>query len=284
MPRFKDQAICIRLVDWSETSQIVALLCEKHGKVSGLAKGSKRTSPSSIARYSGGIELLTLGQVVGVIKSTGELATLTEWDLQESHWHLRKNLRAQQLGLYAAELATAMLPDQDPHPACFAALKSLLANLANPNYRELAILQYQWQLLTDCGYRPQLDVDVRSNQPLSAESDSPQSADTTNLNSDSSKPFFYVFDPHAGGLTVENKRLDHNAWRVRTATVEFLRQLESTPSPPAYPDTKINLPADPATIDRANQLLCVYVRTILDRQLHTMPFILRGDLKNPSEG
>ncbi|MEO1235807.1 MAG: recombination protein O N-terminal domain-containing protein, partial [Planctomycetota bacterium] len=74
MPRFKDQAICIRDVDWSETSQVVVLLTETRGKVRGWAKGSRRQSPSSIQRFSGGIELLTAGQVVATTRPSTELA------------------------------------------------------------------------------------------------------------------------------------------------------------------------------------------------------------------
>ena len=77
MPRFKDQAICIRHIDWSETSQIVALLTEQLGIIRAVAKGSRRTSPGSVQRYSGGVELLTLGQAVGMIKSSVDLASLT---------------------------------------------------------------------------------------------------------------------------------------------------------------------------------------------------------------
>ena len=129
MPRFKDQAICIRHIDWSETSQIVALLTENHGLVRGIAKGAKRTSPSSVQRYSGGIELLTLGQTVGMIKPTAELANLTEWDLQQPYWNLRQNLKAQQLALYGADLAGAMLAEHDAHPVVFCAMRTLLGEL-----------------------------------------------------------------------------------------------------------------------------------------------------------
>jgi DNA repair protein RecO (recombination protein O) len=125
MPRLKDQAICIRLFDWSETSQIVALLTEHHGKVRGLAKGSKRTSPGAVARFSGGIEMLTQGQIVWISKPSVELATLTEWDLQNPYRHLRQDLTAQRLSLYAADLTGALLAEHDPHPNVFAALHRL---------------------------------------------------------------------------------------------------------------------------------------------------------------
>ncbi|MBM4027044.1 MAG: DNA repair protein RecO, partial [Planctomycetes bacterium] len=38
----KDQAICLRTVDYSETSQVVTLFARQAGKVRAIAKGSKR--------------------------------------------------------------------------------------------------------------------------------------------------------------------------------------------------------------------------------------------------
>ena len=146
MPRFKDQAVCIRLIDWSETSQVVALMTQEHGKLRGLAKGSKRASPSSVERFSGGIELLTQGQAVGVVKATADLASITEWDLQRSYSHLRRDLEAHQLGLYAADLVGAMLADRDPHPATFEALATFLGTIALAPARNAALLQFQWRL------------------------------------------------------------------------------------------------------------------------------------------
>ena len=81
MPSFTDSAICIRKLDWSETSQIVVLITEGHGKVSATAKGAKRQSPSTLAKFSGGIELLTAGEAVLITKPTADLANLIEWDL-----------------------------------------------------------------------------------------------------------------------------------------------------------------------------------------------------------
>ena len=104
MPRIKDQAICLRLLDWSETSQIVQLLTREHGKVSGLAKGSKRFAPSSIARFSGGIELMTGGELLANHKPTTDLLNITEWDLQQPWWHA-----ASQVLLLAPELRGASL-------------------------------------------------------------------------------------------------------------------------------------------------------------------------------
>ncbi|GAB4108734.1 MAG: DNA repair protein RecO [Phycisphaeraceae bacterium] len=245
MPRFKDQAICIRHIDWSETSQVVVLLTQEHGKLRGLAKGSKRQSPSSVQRFSGGIELLTLGQVVAVTRPTAELATLTEWDLQNDYHHLRCDFHAQRLAMYAADLCHALLADEDPHPGAFEAMSCFLEALRDREQHALALLHFQWALLTDCGYRPELERDVRLGSELKAEK-------------------AYTFDPIAGGLTNENGIAD---WRVRRRTVELLRTLAK-----GEPLTG----ADHETIDRANRLLCVYARSILDKELPTMRCVLNG--------
>lgn len=257
MPRFKEQAICIRLIDWSETSQIVALLTEGHGKLRGLAKGSRRTSPSSVARYSGGIELLTRGESVGLIRPSAEMANITEWDLQQPYRHLRTDLDAQRLGLYGADLINAMLAEHDPHPRCFAALAEYLETLGAAEQRAAALLLFQWKILEDCGYRPQLDHDAQSGEPL---------ADRRS----------HLFDARAGGVIHEQHQVLHPAtgpWRVRQETLQLLRQVAQG-EPPDAPDRNA------VAMERANRLLCVYARALMDRQLPTMEIVLGKDVIN----
>ena len=243
MPRFKDQAICIRHIDWSESSQVVVLLTQEHGKLRGLAKGSKRSSPSSVQRFSGGIELLTQGQIVGATKATAELATLTEWDLQNDYHYLRRDFKAQRLAMYAADLCNAMLADEDAHPGAFSAMSDFLIALGAGDGFAQALLSFQWALLTDCGYRPELAQDVRKGGELNDVK-------------------AYTFDPVAGGLTTENGIAD---WRVRFKTVKLLRGLAGGGSLDGV---------DEETVGRANRLLCVYARAILDKQLPTMGVVL----------
>ena len=269
MPPFKDQAICIRHIDWSETSQIVALLTEQHGVLRGMAKGSKRTSPSAVARYSGGIELLTQGQIVGMTKPTAELATLTEWDLQEPYRHLRQNLRAQRLAIYGADLAIALLADHDPHPKSFAALESLLIDLSDPDHYDAALLNFQWRLLEDTGYRPQLDQDVRTGKPLDLPRIDEPGQEVVPMG-------VYTFDPRAGGVTVAAHGIENGSWRVRGATVMLLGRLAAGQEVSA--DGVSGESGDELTesIGRANRLLCAYARAILDRELPTMAYVLEG--------
>ncbi len=284
MPRRKDQAICLRHIDWSETSQIVAMLTRGHGKFRGVAKGSKRLSPGNIARFSGGIELFGGGEVVAMIRLSGELANIYEWDLQRPRYHLRTSLAAQRLAFYGIDLADAMLADLDPHPVTFDALEAFLEALTDPAGGPEALLRFQWMLICDTGYRPRLDSDVYTGEALDEQ------------------PLW--FDALAGGLT----RLEHppprgeqdrppsptpqtpqggpsgpastSRWRIRPATAALLHQLaaetdrltDSQP-PSTTPACRTPLAATPDTITRANRLLGAYIRSLLGRELPTATFL-----------
>lgn len=238
-------------MDWSESSQVVVLLTESHGKVRGLAKGSRRQSPSSVARFSGGINLLNLGQAVATTKPSTQLAAVTEWDLQQDFFHLRNNLEAQWSAMYAADLADAMLADEDPHPGGYRALLELLHESAEPQGVQAALLRYQWALLSEAGYRPDLDNDIANGGALAEAS-------------------AYSFDPVLGGLTTRSGIGDER-WRVRSETVSILRTV-------ARGDT--HGLDNAAAVGRANRLLCTYARSLLDKQLPTMAWILKETNKS----
>ncbi len=248
MPRLTDDAIVIRDLDYSESSQIVVLLSAEHGKLRGIAKGSRRNSPSSVARFSGGLNLLNRGQVVATTRPIQDLASITEWDLQDDHFGLRRSLAAQHAVMFAADLLNALLPDADPHPVAYGLLVALIAAVTADGADELgvaaALLDFQWGLLTDCGYRPELDRDVRGDAPLAAAR-------------------AYSFDPQAGGLTTQERGGD---WRVRVATVGLLRSLAAGKA----------AAGEAQGLQRANRLLCVYVRSLLDKELPTMRLVLKA--------
>ncbi len=275
MPTVKDNAVCLRLMDWSETSQIVVLMTEKHGKMSAVAKGAKRQAPSSLAKYSGGVELLTAGEAVFISKRGAELANLIEWDGVDAHWHLRKDFRAYNLGMYAADLVHHLVQDHDEHAAIYLALRGFLKEMgsAKPGAagtlpsadsgsrlngeRSLseALLRFQWGLVEELGYRPVLDRDAQTGAALDERSEA------------------LGFSAVHGGVVADTGGTDR--WRVRRGTVEVLRGLagegeHAHTEPRAWHTEGMNQ----ESVERANKLLCAYFRAILDQQLPTMGYVL----------
>src|SRR4051794_10097133 len=103
MPLAHDRCICLRKVEFSETSQILTLFGRDHGVVKVIAKGAHRTTKAGASKFGGGIDLLDLGQAVFTVDLEKNMGTLTEWTLAEGHLVLRRNLRAMYLAQYAAE-------------------------------------------------------------------------------------------------------------------------------------------------------------------------------------
>jgi DNA repair protein RecO (recombination protein O) len=162
----KDNAVVLRLTEFSETSQIVTLFTERSGQVRLIAKGVRR---STSKRFSAGLDQLEQGEV-SYIPSHGEaqLGTLTDWTQRETFPGLRRELSRLYGGLYAAELAAALTEEYDPHPTLFAALTRVLAALAAKSADEpsaatsevepvRALAIYQGALLTAIGYWPNFE-------------------------------------------------------------------------------------------------------------------------------
>jgi DNA repair protein RecO len=222
-------------------------MTESHGKVSATARGAKRQDRSSVAKFSGGIELLSVGEAVFITKPTSELANLIEWDLRDAQWHLRRELGAYELAMYAADLVHHVVQDHDAHPVTFAALRTFLARAGDPRKRQSELLRFQWDVIVDAGFMPVLEHDAQTGMELD------DSAGT------------WAFSARAGGVVADSGGSDR--WRVRRSTIELLRDLAG--------GVDVGEVEEEAVV-RANRLLCAYARAILDRELPTMDAVMKG--------
>src|SRR5579864_360275 len=157
MPLVRDRCICLRKIEYSETSQILTLFAREHGITPVIAKGAHRRTKAGASKFDGGIDLLDVGDAVFSHDVARELIPLTEWALREGQLELRKNLRGIYLGLYAAELVGRLIQEHDPHPELFDRLERTLPELAT-NRREQSFLVFQLDLLRESGYLADLRV------------------------------------------------------------------------------------------------------------------------------
>ena len=149
----KDNAIVLRRSDFSETSQVATLFAEQAGKVSALAKGSKRPKNRS---FGGGLELLTAGAAVLRIPASGGMALLTEWATTDTFAPLRGRLESLYAAYYLAELVDRLTEQLDPHPQVFAALRRSLGSLAAAAPTAPVLLAFEYYVLRVLGMLPNL--------------------------------------------------------------------------------------------------------------------------------
>jgi DNA repair protein RecO (recombination protein O) len=164
----KDRAICLRVVDYSETSQVVTLFGRLLGKIRAIAKGSKR--PKSA--FEGPIEPLSFGDIMFSGFSKDTLATLTEFHPQPVRGELRRNLAALQCALFAAELLDLLTEDYDPHVDLFDHFVQFLLDIeegkVGPERRDILIrlILLQFVLLHEVGLRPTLGACANCKRPF----------------------------------------------------------------------------------------------------------------------
>ena len=153
----KDTAICIRTTDYSETSQIVTLFTKAAGKISAIAKGSKR--PKSA--FDGPLEVLSYGRIVFSDSNREKLATLTEFQQNPAFSCSADNLFVLNCCLFGTELVNALTHDYDPHPELFDAFLQFLqdANEHQEHRKVLTLLiLFQLILLREIGLMPILNA------------------------------------------------------------------------------------------------------------------------------
>lgn len=167
MPPVHDEAIALRRLDYSETSQVLAVFCRDHGQQRVIAKGIKRSTKT---RVSVGIDLLEWGDVVYSRRPGKEdtLATLIEWRQRDNFPHLRRDLAVWYAGQYAAEVTTQLTEVHDPHPDLYAALLGLLRRLGRDELLE-ALGDFLCDLLREIGLGPDFGRCVACGRSIAGE-------------------------------------------------------------------------------------------------------------------
>ncbi len=151
-----DEALCLRVIDFSETSQVVTLLTRRHGLMGLLAKGARKVGKSRAGPMGGPLDLLCRGEAIFLpARADAGLGTLTAWDVRDHHPQLRMELRLFYAGQMVCEFTSLLLSPLDPHPELYDQLVAALELLAGPQGRR-AVVAYMKCALTEAGYQPRL--------------------------------------------------------------------------------------------------------------------------------
>ncbi len=161
MSTVRDTAVVLRRIEYSETSQVLAVFTRDHGRVRLIAKGVKRSTKT---RFAPAIDLLEEGSLLFSPRTgtADALSILTEWKQTRSFSGLRERLIRIRAAEYVAETTAMLTQDFDPHAALYDALTATLTKLtdAGDDAALAEVAAFQRNLLVATGLLPRFDACV----------------------------------------------------------------------------------------------------------------------------
>ncbi|MBJ6727819.1 DNA repair protein RecO [Geomesophilobacter sediminis] len=151
MRKAEADAIILRLTDYGEADRIVSFFTLQHGRISGIARGAKK----SHKRFGGALEAFAY---LNLQLNLGPgLATVTSTDIVSIFPAIRKELPKIGYAAYACELVERLTPEGEESPRLFRLLLRYLEWLdqapPSPSDRRF----FAVNLLKILGYQPELD-------------------------------------------------------------------------------------------------------------------------------
>jgi DNA repair protein RecO (recombination protein O) len=260
MPLVRDRCLCVRKVEYSETSQILTLFGLEHGLVDVIAKGAHRRTKAGASKFDGGIDFLDVGTAVFTFDPARELHTLTEWSLADGNLPLHSHLRGMYLGLFAAELVSLLIERHDPHPELYRRLESTVAEMASDRREEL-FLAFHLDLLEQVGLLSDLSTCVQCGRAVT-----------------DAEPVF--FSPSRGGVICSAcERATPDRIRLHPRLLGLARQVRRLPRVGGIPQRLPRLTR--LQTDPLNRLFAEQVRQTLGRPLRMTRYVLAPERAAP---
>ncbi len=149
----KTRAITLWLTDYSETSQILSVYSRDFGRLSLIAKGTKRKRRGAQQT----IDLFQLIDLVFIEKSGSALHILTECKLLEDFTGLCHHIARGYGAFFVAELLRSLTEENDPNPALFELTLRTLKMLNETRRPNVVLHAFEMRLLGLIGLLPRLD-------------------------------------------------------------------------------------------------------------------------------
>jgi DNA repair protein RecO (recombination protein O) len=243
-------AIVLRSRAHGESDKIVIFLTRNWGKVTGIAKGAKR----SRRRFVNVLEPFTQVQLRFRPGRTDELAFIFGCDLIQSFRGPSRDLQRFALASYVTELIDAMVIGREAGPETYELLRQSLALLEEQNVLSpLFLSRFELLLLTHAGYAPHLT-----------------SCQQCGLSFNEDETLF-TFSPSQGGLLCRNCRSQGGATLL--LSIESLHLLQDLKI--GEPDAFLQLTASPRAHRETRTLISSILSRHLARPLKSQAFLER---------
>jgi DNA repair protein RecO (recombination protein O) len=146
-------AIVLRTWPFGESDRIVSFLTESHGKMSGIAKGAKR----SRKRFANSLEPFSLVTLRFQERPHTSVAFISACELQHAYTRLAGSLEKIAYASYLVEITEGLIAEREDNPMVFNHLREGLLCLEAGEISQLFLARFQLRLLKLTGYQPVFD-------------------------------------------------------------------------------------------------------------------------------
>jgi DNA repair protein RecO (recombination protein O) len=158
----KTEAIVLRSIRYGEADRILHFYTPRHGRISAIAKGVRRSRSRFGARLEPFFRVSTV-----LHEGRGDLFTVTSVDTVAVHAALRDHAVTLDAAARACDAVARLFETSDPHPEVFTLLSNELALLSSDavHARPANGLAFRLKLLLAAGIVPQLGACAACGEP-----------------------------------------------------------------------------------------------------------------------
>jgi DNA repair protein RecO (recombination protein O) len=203
-------AIVLRTWPFGESDKIVSFLTESHGKLTGIAKGAKR----SRKRFVNSLEPFSLVNLRFQDRVHSNLAFVLAADLALGFKDLLSSLEKISFASYLVEITDGLIGEREENRLVFQHLKDGLTQIDERSTSLTFLISFELKLLKLTGYQPLLDSCRRCGK-------APVYRCETR----------WHFSPRDGGILCEScSRLRKEIFSLSAVTLEILTRLQQEKS------------------------------------------------------
>lgn len=144
--------IILRVADHGESDKLVTFCSPSLGRVTGIAKGAKRSKK----RFVNKLELFSHLQIMYRPSRNGGLIFMIEAELESAYLKIRSQYPCYTGAMYLSELVLRFTRENDPDPELFTLLSWALSSINNGTQPLTIALLFHLRMLTTVGYQPEL--------------------------------------------------------------------------------------------------------------------------------
>jgi DNA repair protein RecO (recombination protein O) len=241
-------AVVLRTWPFGESDRIVSLLTENHGKITGIAKGAKR----SRKRFANSLEPFSLVVLRFQDRPHSSLALILACELQSGYKKLASSLEKIAYASYFVEITDGLIGERDEGQAVFHHLRDALLYLEESELSLLFVTAFELRLLKLTGYQPLFDSCRRCG------------VDRLRLGTTA-----WHFSPRDGGvLCAPCARLRKEILPLTTGALELLTALQNE-----HTTGVANVCFAPPVVREIRSVVSRFVRFHMDKEIKSASFL-----------